>query len=114
MKKIVPLVTILSLLGLPVLAQIPDVPTGPSDVGGLIRTIRTITNFFFYILIMITVIMLIWAGFEYLTAQGDPERVSKANNIIKYSLIAVGVALLAKGLPSIIASILGISAPSPY
>jgi hypothetical protein len=59
------------------------------------------------ILMVIAVIMIVWGGFTYLTAAGDPEKAGKAKTIIVYALVGIAIALFAKALPSIIKSIMG-------
>jgi TRAP-type C4-dicarboxylate transport system permease small subunit len=64
----------------------------------------SVVNWLFYILIVFSVIMVLIAGFRYLTANGDPEKVSKATKTITYAAIAIVVALIAKGFPTLIGS----------
>ena len=52
--------------------------------------------------------MLVWGGFEFVTSGGSPEGVTAARNKIIYGLIGVAVALLSRGLVSVLRSILGL------
>ena len=47
------------------------------------------------------------AAYKYLTAGGDPEKVKSASNILIYAAIAIVVALFARGLPTLIYSLVG-------
>ena len=64
----------------------------------LIATIGNIADWIFYILIAVAVLMIVIAGIEYVTAQGDPEKIKSAGQKVLYALIGIIVAALAKGL----------------
>lgn len=49
------------------------------------------------ILTPVVVIMLLWAGFLFVTAQGNPEKLKKAKNALLYTLIGAAIVLGAKG-----------------
>ena len=54
-------------------------------------------------------LMLIIAGFIFVTSGGSPDRVKTAKNLIIYTLIGVAILLFAKGLILVIKSILGVN-----
>jgi hypothetical protein len=54
------------------------------------------------------VIMLLWAGYLYLTAQDDEKQIEKAKHTIMYAVIGIIVAVLANGTPKLISSFLGV------
>ncbi|TSC59725.1 MAG: hypothetical protein LiPW15_745 [Parcubacteria group bacterium LiPW_15] len=56
---------------------------------------------------VLAIIMVIYAAFVYLTAGGDPEKVSKASHMLLYAVVAMAVALLATILPGFVRSIVG-------
>ena len=62
----------------------------------LATLIGNITNFVFLISITLAPLMIILAGFYYVTANGDPEKVKKANNILLYTAIGIAVILLSR------------------
>jgi len=62
----------------------------------------------FWGLIIFSVVMFLVGGYRYVTSGGDPEKVSGANKTLIYAAIAVVVALLAAGIPNIIASFFGV------
>lgn len=68
---------------------------------------NNIINFLFYVVLALVPIMIIWAGLLIASAAGKAEQVNKGKTIILWSLLAVAIVLLAKGLPAIIKSILG-------
>jgi hypothetical protein len=66
----------------------------------------------FWILISLAIIMIFWAAYIYLTAGDDTEKVHKATKTITYAAVAVIVALLAKGFPTLVTSIFSTSTVS--
>ncbi len=110
-------ISILSL-ALPVLAsaQIPvPVPPTPSTApGAQINSVQSVLNivcvvfsWLFYFLVALTVIFIVLAAFKYLFAGGDAEKVKAAGSMLLYAAVAVGVALLARAIPLVIANFLG-------
>jgi len=98
-------------VGLPV----PQPPVNPGSVPqGQISSVQSVLNLVcvvfdwaFYFLVALAVIFIIVAAFKYLTAAGDPEKVKAAGSTLLYAAVAVGVALLARAVPLIVASFLG-------
>lgn len=66
-----------------------------------------IFGWMFYGLIVLSLIMIVVAGFNYVTAGDNSEKVSKATKMIVFAAIGLAVALLAKAIPSIVANFLG-------
>jgi hypothetical protein len=58
----------------------------------------------FWILISLSVIMIMWAAYLYVTAGDDTEKVKRATKTITYAAVAIVVALLAEGFPVLISS----------
>ena len=87
----------------------------PSNVPqGNITSLQSILNLLcvvfawaFWFLIVLAVIFVIIAAFKYLTAAGDPEKVKSAGNTLLYAAVAIGVALLARAVPLVVAGFLG-------
>jgi hypothetical protein len=79
------------------------------SVTGILSLFRTLTDWAFTILIALSVVFVLYAAFLYLTAGGEQEKVKKANYIILYAAISIAIAVLAKAVPGIVASILGVS-----
>lgn len=100
------------------LAQNIPVPTAPVNPGappqghitsiqGVLNTVCIVFDWAFYFLVALAVIFIIVAAFKYLTAAGEPEKVKAAGSTLLYAAVAVGVALLARAVPLIVASFLG-------
>jgi hypothetical protein len=112
-------ISILSL-ALPVMAMAQNIPTPTppvnpsappqghiSSLQGVLNTVCIVFDWAFYFLVALAVIFIIVAAFKYLTAAGEPEKVKSAGSTLLYAAVAVGVALLARAVPLILASFLG-------
>jgi hypothetical protein len=77
----------------------------PDDINKSI--LCPIAGYMFWILITLSTIMVLYAAFMYMTSQGDETKVSTATKTITYAAVAIVVALLAKGFPMLVASIVG-------
>jgi hypothetical protein len=95
-----------------------DVPAGdfappttgvPKTGSELLGKITIAGNWVFAVLIAVAVIFILMAAFDFITGQGDPEKMSSARQKIIFAAIGFGVALIATGLDNVIGSILGIS-----
>lgn len=93
------------------LAPSPGLPnptiTTPNKV---IELLCTVASWFFTILVVVAIIFILAAAFNYLTARGDAEKVGAANQALIYSAVAVAVAVLARAIPLVVASFLGAGA----
>ena len=111
MKKFLSGLVLASLLVVPVIGLAQEVspgeaPPGPQSGAEMIVLIENIGNWAFTILLVVAVVFLIIAGFWFVTASGDPEKVNKARGMLVNALIGIAIALLAKGLVAVITSIL--------
>jgi phosphoglycerol transferase MdoB-like AlkP superfamily enzyme len=112
MKKILSGLILVSLSVLPLIAlaqrvgPLPGYTVAPeSDIW---EVLDRITNWLFSILLVVAVIFIIIAAFQFITAGGDPTKVASARNWVLYALIGVAVALLARGLVTFVSRILGV------
>lgn len=79
----------------------------PLKAKTLEEAINAFINFLFFLAMAIAPILIIYAAFLLLTAAGDAAKIRKARQIILWTLVAVAIILLAKGLPSIIKGAMG-------
>ena len=73
----------------------------------LLNTVYNVTNWVFYIMTLIAVLMIVFGGFTYITAAGDPAKAGKGKSILTYAIIGLAIALIAKLIPSLVRFILG-------
>jgi hypothetical protein len=94
------------LFATPVLAATPVVITSTSGVHS---AICNVFMWMFWILMSVSVIMIMWAAYLFVTAKDDAEQVSEAKKAIFYAAMGIVAALLANGFPVLIASIFSVS-----
>ena len=86
-------------------ANIQKLPAGPiSDVNGLQGFIGAVLIWMFWGLLVLGVAMFLVGGYKYVTSGGEPEKRSGANRTLLYATVAIAVALVAAGIPYIVAS----------
>lgn len=87
--------------------KIPN-PLSSETFGDLLDKL---VDFIFFVGIAVAPIMVLIAGFYFLTAGGDPKKVDTAKKIILYTIIGFAIILMARGLIGIINQILGVQQP---
>lgn len=76
------------------------------DVPGLINAIADIVKWVYTIFLIVAVMFILIAAFNYLTAGGQPEKIKSAHTQLIYAAIAIAIALLAVGAVAIIKDVL--------
>ena len=85
-------------------------PTGitkPLKAETLDEALNAVLDFLFILAMTIGPLMIIIAGAMMITSAGDPAKTLKARQMILWTAIGIAVILLAKGLPSLVKSVLG-------
>jgi hypothetical protein len=86
-----------------------SVPNPAPCINNLTDVIVLIRNFIFAIIGVVVAGVVIYAGFTYMTAQGEPDQIKKAQSILLYTVIGVGVIALSVVIVQIVASVLGVN-----
>jgi len=111
MKKVIlPILAISMLVAIPIFGLAAEGMTPPDiklTLWGTSSILTKALNWVFGIVIFIAAIMLIWAGFTYITSSGDADKMKRALNSVVYALIGIGIAVLAKGLVYMICVFVG-------
>ena len=84
-------------------AQTPQQPI--KDKSTLMAFFCAIIGWFIWIVVAISVIMILYAAFQYVTARDDVEKTGRARKTITYAAIGIAVALIAYGFPQVVASV---------
>jgi hypothetical protein len=69
-------------------------------------TIDKALGILWIIAIPIALIMLLWAGIEFITSAGEPKKITTAKNRIKYTLIGIAVMILASSAVALVQNLL--------
>ena len=59
------------------------------------------------IVLALAITFILVSAFQFLTAAGNPEKISSARNMLIYALVAVAIAAVAWGLPDLVQSLIG-------
>ncbi len=113
-KKAVTFIGTSAVLATPYLAgaqpTLPDAnQSGIQDYNSVRTKFNVVGNWLFGILLLLAVIFIIVAAFLYLTSGGNEEKTKKARDYIIYAVIAIAVAIVAKGVIALVGSFFGVS-----
>ena len=84
-----------------------DLPADLSGPAELLNLITRITNWVFAFFLALAFFFLFMAAFDFVTGQGEPEKMSSARQKLVYSVIGITIALLSNGFDDVLRSILG-------
>jgi len=71
------------------------VTAGPTTLGGVTTIVDTVITWVQTIVFLIAILMIIWAGFTWMTAGGDEEKIKTARSMLLWALVGIAVALFA-------------------
>lgn len=74
----------------------------------MLATIHHITNWIFYIIMVVVMVMILAGAFMFLTSSGDTTKTGKATKTITFAVIGMVVALLARAIPAAVRFITGL------
>jgi len=78
----------------------------PTKFKSIAEIIEAVTNWIFYLAVIIAPLIIIIGAFMFMTSGGEPNRVRKARNMIIWAAIGLAVILFSKGIYSIVRNIL--------
>ena len=117
-KKIIGAIATMAVV-LPMIAAAQSGVTGavpPPNVRwtftDLIRVLNTMVTWIFTVFLILSVIMIIWAAFQYLLSGGSEEKVQSASRLLIYAAVAIAVALLAIAVRFIVGDLLQVAVPA--
>ena len=84
--------------------QNDDMPENLFDDGGIVTTV---INTMLFIVGILSVIMIIYAGIRYTTAHGDKGQVESAKNTLMYSIVGLVVAIVADAVVNWVVGLFG-------
>jgi hypothetical protein len=72
-----------------------------------VAVLEVITDWIFVFLLVISVVFIVLAAFQFVTSGGDPAAVSMARTKLIYAAVGIAVAVLARGIPEAVREIIG-------
>jgi len=112
MKKNILLVSV-SLIGLavlfPVITNAAVTVTNPIGYNNFPDLLLGIANAVALLIGSLATLMIIWAGILFLTSAGDPAKVTKAKDALKWAVIGIAIAVAASGIIETIKTIMKVN-----
>jgi len=81
----------------------------PLRADTITELIEGILNFIFWVATALAPLMIVIAGFYFLTSGGNPQQIATAKRIILYTVIGYAIIITSKGLILILKEILGVT-----
>jgi len=78
----------------------------PLKTESLTDLLENIYNYVVDFAIAISSVIIVWAGYLFLSAEGDEEKIKKAKRLLTWAVIGLVVSILAKGIALVIKKIL--------
>ena len=103
------IISLMLLANMAMAVDIPGVPGAPGStlrVSGWFGILQQVVGWVYRAFFVVAALFIIIAAFYYLTAQGNPEKVGEAKNMIIYAVVAIVVALIAVGMDVMIRTFL--------
>ena len=83
------------------------------DLESLFQLFGELVGWIMMFVILVAVVMIIWAGFNFITASGDETKTKKGKSMLTYALIGVAIVLAVRGLITLVGAIVGVD-PGPW
>jgi hypothetical protein len=83
-------------------------PTGPQAGGGVLNIITNLTNWLFVGFMLLAVVIIIFASWQFISSSGDPQNVAKARSKLLWAVIAIVIAVISGGIPVVVKMVLGV------
>ena len=112
MKRNLAILTLIGLLLMPTILLAAVIETPPvvppvTTLQNIVDIMDKVGKWIFAIVFALAIIFILVAAFQFLTAAGSPERIASARQMLVFALVAVAVAVVAWGLPTLVKTLLG-------
>ena len=82
-------------------------PTGPESGAEVVELIRHLTNWFFVGFMVVAVIFVVLAGWQFISSRAEPAGIAQARSKLFWAAIAIAAAVFSRGIGAAIQSIIG-------
>jgi hypothetical protein len=103
----------LFLMLLPALAGAQVVSPVRSVQDVIDKVLCPVATLLYSVALVVGIMMAIVAAYKYLFSGGNPEAVRSAHKALTYAAIGIAVAIIASGVPIIVAGLLGLGMAKP-
>ncbi|MDD3735465.1 MAG: hypothetical protein PHO31_03270 [Candidatus Pacebacteria bacterium] len=84
-----------------------------SGPGSLTQTLVNVRNVIWGVAWFLAVIFIIYSGIMFITASGQPAKITNAKNALIWALVGIAVAVISRGVIYLVQNLLGASSTSP-
>jgi len=82
-------------------------PTGPTTGGAVVELIVNLTNWLFVGFMVLAAVFIVFAAWQFISSGAEPAAVAQARSKLLWAVIAIGVAVLSRGIVAVVRSIIG-------
>lgn len=106
MKKYFLILPILAMALMPFFASAQTFVTSVTGITGVTSVLDQVAGWFLIVVVTVSVIFFVYAGFLYITSGGDDDKIKKAKDYLLYGVIGIAVALLAKAITTVVMNLI--------
>ena len=81
-------------------------PTGPTTGLEVVELIVNLTNWLFVGFMVLAAVFVVLAAWQFISSSGEPAAVAQARSKLLWAAIAIGVAVLSRGIVAVIGKII--------
>ncbi|MBI2641971.1 MAG: hypothetical protein HYW96_00120 [Candidatus Wildermuthbacteria bacterium] len=78
----------------------------PTEGKEVLSLIELVASWVFAIFVAVSIIFIVMGAFEFVTAQGDPAKITKARQSLIYAVIGIAIALMAFAIPRVVRNVI--------
>ena len=101
-KTVIPIILLIMLLPAAIKAEGLNIENPLKETSDISELINRIIDILFNVAIWVAPIIIVYAGFQYVTSAGNPEKIKSAQRTLIYAMIGFAIVLIAKAVPDLI------------
>lgn len=82
-----------------------DLFRGQKGISPVLTILNRLINWLYTVLVVLAIIFLLIAAYNYLLSSGDPTKTAKAHKILIFAAVSLAVGILARGIVALIESL---------
>lgn len=79
------------------------------SIAAVVERACVLVNYLFTGAFILTIVFVLLAAYKYITKGSDPKEISVAHQMLIWAAVGFGIAVLARAVPGLVATILGVS-----
>ena len=78
----------------------------PTEGKEVLSLIELVASWVFAIFVAVSIVFIVMGAFEFVTAQGDPAKITKARQSLIFAVIGIAIALMAFAIPRVVRNVI--------